>query len=283
VPDGVFTIPAPDEERPSFIALDPPTCDEVDALLARVVRRVRRCIERALDMRNDDAAKDALSSLAAASIDERRGHVDGELERPRGRFEAFLDGFSLHCGVRLHENDRAGVERLCRYGARGPLTLGRLSRDDDGRYRYRMKRVVRGRDELVMTGVELLRKLAVLIPPPRIHLVRFHGVFAPNAKLRSSIVPKKNPARVVDVEPTIPLPPRIASAHRIGWASLLKCVFAVDVLKCAKCDGPMRVIAVVDDSAATKKILEHIGLPSTPVTTAPARGPPQPDFAFDSA
>jgi Putative transposase len=105
----------------------------------------------------------------------RRRHFT-EVRRRRRAHE----GFSIHCGVRLHENDREGIERLCRYGARGPLTLGRLSRDGDDVYRYRMKRIVRGRDELVMTGKELVRKLAVLVPPPRVHLVRFHGVFAPN-------------------------------------------------------------------------------------------------------
>jgi hypothetical protein len=31
---------------------------------------------------------------------------------------AHAQGFSLHCGVRLHENDREGIGRLCRYGAR---------------------------------------------------------------------------------------------------------------------------------------------------------------------
>ena len=28
------------------------------------------------------------------------------------------------------------------------------------------------------------RQTAALVPPPRAHLTRFHGVFAPNAKLR---------------------------------------------------------------------------------------------------
>ncbi|MCC7075253.1 MAG: transposase [Deltaproteobacteria bacterium] len=65
---------------------------------------------------------------------------------------AFFEGFSLHCCVRQHENEREVIERLCRYGARGPLTLGGLSRDGGDVYRYRMKRSVRGRDELVMTG-----------------------------------------------------------------------------------------------------------------------------------
>ena len=57
---------------------------------------------------------------------------------------------------------------------------------------------VRGRDELVLSGEALIDKLAVLVPPPSIHLVRFHGVFAPNAKLRSQIVPP--PSVAVDEE-----------------------------------------------------------------------------------
>jgi len=32
-------------------------------------------------------------------------------------------------------------------------------------------------------------KLAALVPPPRAHLSRFHGVFAPNAKLRAQLTP----------------------------------------------------------------------------------------------
>lgn len=263
----------------SFVALPPPSRDDVDALLARVVARVWRCVERHFEGRTDELAGDALAQLAAASV-APAARVDDD-DRPRGRFEAFLDGFSLHCGVRLHENDRAGIERLCRYGARGPLTLGRLTRDDAGKFRYRMKRRVRGKDELVLTGLELVEKLAVLVPPPRIHLVRFHGVFAPNAKLRKLVVPEKPAPATAVVD--VPLPPRRPEPFRIDWASLLKRVFAVDVLQCGRCDGRMRVLAVIDDPRAVKKILEHLGLPAVAIDTAPARGPPQPSFVFDVA
>ena len=224
-----------------------------------------------------------LGFLAAdgAAVEHRRDDDD----RPRGRFEAFLDGFSLHCGVHLHENDRAGIERLCRYGARGPLTLGRLTKDDDGRYRYRMKRTVRGKDELVLTGLQLVQKLALLVPPRRIHLVRFHGVFAPNSKLRALVVPERAAATPSVDEEKIPLPPaRVrAGTYCIDWASLLRRVFAVDILACGRCGGRMRVVAVVDDPSAVTKFLEHLGLPAVPLDTAPARAPPQPTFAFDPA
>jgi hypothetical protein len=53
-----------------------------------------------------------------------------------------LEGFSLYANTHLHANDRQGLERLCRYGARGALApaMERLSRAEDGRIAYRMKR-----------------------------------------------------------------------------------------------------------------------------------------------
>lgn len=41
--------------------------------------------------------------------------------RRPGRRTAFVEGFSLHADTWLHENDVVGLERLCNYGARGPL------------------------------------------------------------------------------------------------------------------------------------------------------------------
>ncbi len=35
-----------------------------------------------------------------------------------------------------------------------------------------------------------MQRLAALVPRPRLHLIRFHGVLAPNAKLRAQVVPK---------------------------------------------------------------------------------------------
>ena len=284
-PDGVFAIPAPDEERASFIGLPPPARVDVEALLARVVVRVRRCVEKHFAGRTDELANEVMDLLASDSLRAAASSAASSDERPSGRFEAFLDGFSLHCGVHLHENDRQGIERLCRYGARGPLTLGRLTKDGDDKYRYRMKRTVGGKDELVLTGVELIEKLAVLIPPPRIHVVRFHGVFAPNCKLRSQVVPQRPAPHLQDNdEKVLPLPVVQADAtYRLEWASLIQRIFAADVPKCARCQGRMRVLAVIEEPAVVEKILGHLGLPSVPIPVAPARRPPQRAFDFEAA
>jgi len=65
--------------------------------------------------------------------DERRG------TRPERRV-AVLEGFSLHADTWVHAHDRDSLERLCRYGSRGPLALERLSRREDGRYAYRTRK-----------------------------------------------------------------------------------------------------------------------------------------------
>jgi len=89
-----------------------------------------------------------------------------------------------------------GLERLCNYGARGPLSLERLSALLDGRLTYRMKRPSpTGQTHLVMAPVAFLRRLAALVPPPRANLVRYFGVFAPNARVRPRVVPVPLPLR----------------------------------------------------------------------------------------
>lgn len=104
---------------------------------------------------------------------------------------AYLEGCSLRAGVHLHANDRKGLAHLCGYGARPPLAQERLSQLPDGRLAYRLKRPVAGTDEMmIFKPSELLRRLAALVPPPRSHLVRYHGVFGPASAWRSEVVPR---------------------------------------------------------------------------------------------
>ena len=47
-----------------------------------------------------------------------------------------------------------------------------------------------GSTHIVMSPLEFMQRLAALVPRPRLHLIRFHGVLAPNAKLRALVVPQ---------------------------------------------------------------------------------------------
>ena len=97
---------------------------------------------------------------------------------------------SLHAEVSVPARDRRRLERLCRYVARPPLAIERLEAAPDGRLAYRLKTPWRdGTTHVLMERHELLERLAPLIPPPRAHQVRYHGVLAPCASGRDRVVP----------------------------------------------------------------------------------------------
>jgi hypothetical protein len=158
----------------------------------------------------------------------------------------------------------------------GALALERFEEAEDGRIAYRMKRPMPdGTTHLLFTGIELLRRLTSLVPPPRMNLTRFHGVFAPGAKLRPFLVPA---AAVPGEQEAL----SAATAHQkrqrapgLDWAGLLKRTFKVDVFSCPKCGGRRRVLAYLTKGAVLRRILRHLHLPELPPPLAPARGRPQ--------
>jgi hypothetical protein len=79
--------------------------------------------------------------------------------------------------VRIAASDRAGGERLLRYCARPPFALDRLRELDPERLLYeRTKPGPRGYGPLLLlTLLQLLDRLAALVPPQRIHRHRYFG------------------------------------------------------------------------------------------------------------
>ena len=121
-----------------------------------------------------------------------------------------------------------------------------------------------------MTPLEFLQRLAALVPRPRLHLIRFHGVLAPNAALRSQIVPGEADLVTASSNETREVPAASTRA-RMSWAQLLKRVFAIDITACPQCGGTLPLLAAIEDPAVIIKILTHLGLPSRAPPRAPAR------------
>jgi len=116
----------------------------------------------------------------------------------------------------------------------------------------------------------------------RLHLIRFHGVLAPNAKLRSQIVPA--PAQRA-AETSSEGAHAQGAPPRMSWARLLKRVFDIDIEHCPNCGGAMKIIAAIEDPPVIDKILGHLGLPTRdPWDTAPwddvGRGQPDRRHSF---
>lgn len=83
-------------------------------------------------------------------------------------------------------------EHLCRYVARPAVATERLSVLPDGRVAYRLRhKWSNGATHVLFEPVDLMAKLAALVPPPRFNLVRYHGIFFPSAHWRTLVVPSE--------------------------------------------------------------------------------------------
>jgi hypothetical protein len=265
-------------------------------------------------------APDLLATLCAASVSERIAlgpkagwritHVGAggphlapvRVPPSEGTLLAEADGFNVHAGVFVPAYARGALERLCRYILRPPLARDRLTLGPDGRVFWELKRPYDdGTTHLAFEPLVFLERLAALVPPPRSHLVLYHGVLSSHASWRAEILPRFEvavPAHAHDghddrsgsltTEPPsfatqssdarsdddAPDTPEVR-ARRLRWAQLLQRVFGLDVLKCSRCGGRRQVLAFILRPAELKRICAHLGYPTEAPPIAPARAPPQ--------
>jgi hypothetical protein len=298
--DGVFS-----EDPGGALAFHPvpaPSDADVAAALATIRHRVQRLLVRRGLEPGDDATGPAdrladespvLAGIVGASVQGRvaLGSREGARVRrlgdardtaavtSRGARQAHLEGFDLHANVWVSANDRAGVERLCRYILRPPFAQERLRLRSDGRVALELKRAWHdGTKELVFEPLEFLERLAAMTPRPETNLLICHGVLAPRARWRERVVVYGR----VALEPTASTAPLMAGPDDAGvkptprawtWAALMHRAFGIDVLACAHCGGRLRLIATLHDPAVIGKILAHLALSHS--GPSPGPGPPE--------
>ena len=70
-----------------------------------------------------------------------------------------------------------------------------------------------------------------------------------------------------------------SAPERMSWACLLKRVFDIDIERCPRCGGRLKIIAAIVDPQVIIQILTHLGLPAR----APPRTPARPFPLFQAA
>ncbi|MBA2594621.1 MAG: transposase [Gammaproteobacteria bacterium] len=180
-------------------------------------------------------------------------------------------GFSLHAEVCCAAHERKKLEHLCRYITRPAIANERLRLNRAGDVVLQLKSPYHdGTTHVVMSPLEFMQRLAALVPRPRPHLIRFHGVLAPNARLRPEIIPSVPlNAHPPSADPAEAPPP--AAPARLSWARLLKRVFDIDIGQCPQCGGPLTILAAIEDPTVIDKILSHLGLSARAPPRSPAR------------
>jgi hypothetical protein len=174
--------------------------------------------------------RDALGALVFVRTNGPIHVVDQGKARVAERVGESL-GVNVHAEVAVPARDRARLERLCRYLFRPPLAQERLVETSDGRLRHVLKKPGSdGTVALVLEPLDLRARIAALIPPPRFHMVRYHGVLSSHSKLRSKIVPKlEDQGRSSSRSSSRRGPSWLRSR---GESPVLRQVFQVDVVTC---------------------------------------------------
>lgn len=305
MPDGVFVLD--ENENLCLIPLAAPENDDVLFLLQKIARRVAAFCEKppvtivvaALDDTDGEAFERAIAEAMrhvprVSLMDDMTEDDAPKIEETKVKTQrraASMDGFSIHANTSVPANSRAALEKLCRYGMRPAFSHERLSLTDDGRVILSLRKPwpnENGVSALQFEPTEFLRRLSPLIPPPFAHLIRYFGLFAPNAKLRDLLpaapvsgqgIRPESLIRAGDL-PSPTSPPQPVSDARprrktFPWADLLRRVFSLDVLVCPRCLGPLTVIAFINEIAVVEKILAHLGQPTKPPRLSPVRLPAQ--------
>ena len=292
--EGVYLDRTDQGLKPRFLTGDPPSeadvADVLQKISHRVIRKLRQLgyleaggdatVATGYDPLVEDAP--ALARTLAASVQQRMAfgeragqHVrrigsgfghEGEHPALTGPRCARVHGFSLHANTAIPAHRRDQLERLMRYTGRGAVALERLEQDTHGDLLYPFTHPWSdGTTGIRLSPLELLEKLAALVPLPRVHLVRYAGCLAPHSTLRAAIIPTRRQQGVDGEETTTGTP-------YWSWARLLGRVFGLDMRTCPFCRrGTLRIIAVITQEAVITRILRHLQLASVPPPIAPAR------------
>ena len=272
--DGVF---AQQNDKLEFHPVPKPTQDEILTTVTRIASRLNRLFMRKGLVDEDDTELGVNEQIMGASVRNLsliEGHKQLGKEKtiePNASVTSRLCvahlGYSLHAAVHVQATERSRLESLIRYVARTSLPLSRMREIQNGRIELKLKKPWSdGTTAVYFTPMQLIERLVALVPKPRAHLTRFHGVLAPHSKLRSQVVPQRS----VDTD----VKPSTCPTRRLGWAKLLARIFDIHMEKCV-CGKTVKFIASVEDPKVIKKILTHVALPTQAPTFSPARAPPQ--------
>jgi len=208
-----------------------------------------------------------LQSVPTEAAAERKGVADAA-------------GFSLHAGIGIEAEARGKLERLCRYVSRPAVAEERLALTERGEVHVQLKTAYRdGTTHVLLEPLDFLARLAALVPPPRAHLTRYHGVFAAASAWRAAITPAGRGRGARPRPAPEPPPERPVSRHAaLTWMQRLKRVFAIEIERCYRCGGRLEVIASLSERALIERILARVRPAGEDEEPAPfaARAPPQP-------
>ena len=187
--DGCYVMK---NEKPVFYKAPEPSDSDIETLIKEISHRVIRYLRKRGYLDSPDIDESLINMLYSASIKNVAAFGINRGRRLRFIGSGFgfeneeiskvshlcvkLNGFSLHAASAMRAGDRKRIRNICNYVLRPPVAVERLKELDNGDISYRLKKPwSNGTTHVVFTPLELMERLAAIIPKPRTHPSRWLG------------------------------------------------------------------------------------------------------------
>ena len=172
-------------------------------------------------------------------------------------------------GEPVRRDDRAGQERLAQYVMRNAFSVDKMPyAPTTGSVIYRSE-TTHGKNKRHFEGFdgkEFVAAVVQHIPPPGFQMVRYYGWYSNRTRGDRKLPGVHKPGTGTDAAEAAEVEILNVSEHQPKkvpsktWRELIWKVWEVDPLRCPKCDGEMKVIALNEDESVVLKILSHLDL-----------------------
>jgi hypothetical protein len=182
-------------------------------------------------------------------------------------------GFSIDNSVQLLALDNKAREALWQYIARCPVSLQKLVYEPfKGKVIFKTRYNSYFKENLkVFEAEDFLAELSRHIPPARVRLIRYYGLYSSKSRGKWKECPhvvsfapdgwrEQNDIDTSAKDYTVEVANNSATHKKKNqtWARLIQKVYQVDPLICAKCGSEMKILAIIIDRHEVRKILKHL-------------------------
>jgi len=187
----------------------------------------------------------------------------------RDRAEGLLcwkhSGVSVDGSIGLYATDAASMERLAQYMARPPISLAKVTLEEQGAkvLFHTTYNPYFGENLKLFAVTDFIAELTAHIPPKGVHYIRRYGVYSSRTRSRWSRLPHilrlcQKTAEAGDQDRSPAAQQVSPSRASSTWARLISKVYGEDPFVCRACGHQMKVLAVITDPLEVDRILRHL-------------------------
>ena len=240
--DGAF-VRLGEDEKLTFLELPAPPDDEIADIAWDIARSVRKELWLANCWEDGTADEERIISGMFVARDNQAtacrftGVAANGAARPDG-----VGAVNVDASGEIRRGDHENLCQTIAYMLSPAIRDKQLTVQRDG-VLFELKRMrTDGTTHRRYTFDQILDRLAFLVPPEWANLIRFHGIYAPNCKLRADVVPQRPEPRQRDPQASSE-DEQTPDDYR-AWAELQTHAFPDDIMRCPKCGGRLKLVAL---------------------------------------